>query len=162
MKTADLSDHFPDVQVCESVFRSFGGRTLFHGPIRTIRCFEDFALVRQLLGENGSGAILVIDGGGSMRRALLGDLLTRMGVDNGWTGIVINGPIRDSAEIGNMPIGVMATGTTPLRSFKEGQGETGVPVSFAGAEFSPGDYLYADKDGVLVSAHPLSLPDKSG
>ena len=161
MKTADLSDHFPDAQVCESALKSYGGCARFHGRIRTVKCFEDFTFVRHLLSENADGNVLVVDAGGSSR-AMLGDMLAQMAVDNGWSGAVINGLIRDSAEINTMPIGVRAMGTIPLRSNRDGRGESDVPVTFAGIRFTPGDYLYADEDGILVSSKPLTLPDDSG
>jgi regulator of ribonuclease activity A len=103
----------------------------------------------------GQGKVLVVDGGGSKRCALLGDLLAAKAVENGWNGILVNGCIRDSAEIAGMPIGVMALGTHPLKSVKKGIGESGVPVRFAGVTFKAGDYLYADEDGVILTATPL-------
>ncbi|MCY3770330.1 MAG: ribonuclease E activity regulator RraA [Gammaproteobacteria bacterium] len=159
MNTADLSDAYPDVQICEPLFRNFGRTISFHGPVRTVKCFEDNTCIRQALSQKVDGAVLVVDAGGSRRCAMLGDNLARMGLDNGWTGAVFNGLIRDSAEIGTMPFGVKALGTIPKRSQKEGVGKVDVPVSFAGVTFEPGDYLYADEDGIIVSSEPLALPD---
>ena len=159
MKTADLSDEYPDVQICEPVFQSFGGSRHFHGVIRTVKCFEDNTFVRETLSEKVEGAVLVMDAGGSRRCAMLGDILAQMGVDNGWVGVVINGLIRDSAEINAMPIGVKALGTIPIRSQKEGVGKKDVTITFAGVTFTPGEFIYADEDGVIVSDTELSLPE---
>ncbi len=131
---------------------------MFHGPIRTVKAFEDNTFVRQAVVEKVDGAVLIIDGGGSCRCAMLGDILAQKAVDNGWVGAIIFGLIRDSAEIGQMPFGVKAMGTIPLRSVKEGLGKADIPVKFAGVTFSPGSYVYADEDGILVSESPLSLP----
>ncbi len=159
MNTADLSDAYPDVPVCEPIFRNFGGTLQFHGPVRTVKCFEDNTYIRQALSQPADGAVLVVDAGGSRWCAMLGDNLARMGLDNGWAGAVFNGLIRDSVEISTLPFGVRALGTIPRRSRKEGVGKVDVPVSFAGVTFHPGDYLYADEDGMIVSGKPLVLPD---
>ena len=159
MKTADLSDQYTDIQICEPLFQSFGGNSRFHGQIRTVKCFEDNTFIRQTLSEKSDGGVLVVDAGGSRRCAMLGDILAQMAIDNGWVGGVFYGLIRDSAEINAMPIGVKALGTIPVRSIKEEQGKVDVTVRFAGVTFTPGDYLYADEDGILVSNQPLSLPD---
>lgn len=158
MNTADLSDEYPEVQICEPIFRNFGGTAQFHGPVRTVKCFEDNTYIRQALSEKVDGAVLVVDAGGSRRCAMLGDNLARMGIENGWVGSVFNGLIRDSAEINTLPFGVKALGTFPKRSLKEGVGKADVPVSFAGATFHPGDYIYVDQDGIIVSEEPLTLP----
>ena len=157
MKTADLSDQFPDLQYCEPVFQRFGGNPAFGGPIRTVKCFEDNSMVRQMLSQPGEGAVLVVDGGGSKRCAMLGDMLAQMGVDNDWAGVIMNGMIRDSADINQMPIGVRALGTFPLKSQKENIGKIDIPVKFAGVVFKPGHYLYADEDGIIVSEGELGL-----
>ncbi len=157
MKSADLSDKYPEAHVCESIFQSYGGNQHFHGPIRTIKCFEDFSLVKTLLSEKSNGEILVVDAGGSRRCAMLGDMLAQMGAENGWAGGIFNGMIRDSADIGTMPFGVKALGTHPRRSNKGGQGEENIPVTFAGVTFTPGDFVYADEDGILVSSVILEL-----
>ncbi len=160
MKTADLCDHHSDrVQMAEEAFADFGGRILFSGQIQTIKAFEDNSKVREAVGEAGTGKVLVIDGGGSMRRAMLGDLLAEKAVANGWNGIVINGCIRDSAEIATMDLGVKALGTHPCKTEKRGLGDRDVAVRFAGVDFIPGHYLYADEDGIIVSDVPLVLPE---
>jgi regulator of ribonuclease activity A len=155
-KTPDLCDaHSDELQIAEPGFRSFGGQSRFHGEIVTVKLFEDNSLVREALGLPGHGKVLVIDGGGSKRCALLGDLLAASAVENGWSGILVNGCIRDSADIAGMPLGVMALDTHPLKSVKKGVGETDLAVRFAGVTFRPGDYLYADEDGVILSSTPL-------
>lgn len=155
-KTADLCDaHEADVQVCEPLFRSFGGRRSFAGAISTIKCFEDNSLVREAVAEPGAGRVLVVDAGGSMRRAMLGDLLAAKAVANAWEGVVLYGLIRDAAEIKAMEIGVQALGTLPLKSVKKGVGERDVPVRFGGVTFAPGHRLYADEDGIICSDRSL-------
>ena len=150
-KTADLYDEYEDqLLVCEPLFRDYGGNCTFQGEIATIKCYEDNSLVRELLGEPGNGRVLVVDAGGSMRCAMLGDMLAQKGVDNGWAGVVMFGCIRDSVDIGQMPIGVKAMATNPRKSVKKGVGERDVAVRFAQVEFRPGDRLYADEDGVVV------------
>ncbi|MBL8471931.1 MAG: ribonuclease E activity regulator RraA [Rhodocyclaceae bacterium] len=154
--TADLCDeHAGKLRVCQPMFRSFGGRPAFGGAIATLKLFEDNSLVRTALESEGRGRVLVIDGGGSLRCALVGDQLALLGVKNGWAGIVVYGSIRDSAAIAQMDIGVMALGTHPMKTVKKGLGEADVPVSFGGISFHPGEYLYADADGVIVAAEPL-------
>jgi regulator of ribonuclease activity A len=154
--TTDLSDEFgEELQVCAPLFRDFGGRVRFAGPIATIKCFEDNSLVRDLVAQPGAGRVLVIDAGGSMRRAVLGDLLAKKAVDSGWSGFVIFGCIRDSAAIGRMSIGVKALGTNPLKTDKRGEGQRDVKVRFADATFTPGAWIYADEDGVLVAPRQL-------
>lgn len=154
--TTDLSDEFGDaLQVCQSLFRDFGGHVRFSGPIATIKCFEDNSLVRDLVAESGNGRVLVVDAGGSMRRAVLGDLLAKKAVNNGWSGFVIYGCIRDSAAISQMAIGVKALGTNPLKTDKRGEGQRDIKVRFADATFTPNDWIYADEDGVLVAPRKL-------
>jgi regulator of ribonuclease activity A len=150
--TADLcDDHGDRVQVCEPVFRAYGGRGAFHGPISTVRCFEDNSRVKEAVESPGAGRVLVVDGGGSRRHALLGDKLGLAAVGNGWAGVIIHGCIRDSVELG-----LRALGTIPLRSDKRGEGERDVPVRFAGVTFRPGEFVYADEDGIIVSATALT------
>ena len=154
--TADLCDQFSDeVEVCEPLFRVYGGEQRFAGELATIKCFEDNSLVRDLLAERGNGRVLVIDAGGSMRRAVLGDLLAQKAVDNGWVGVVIFGCLRDSGAIAKMPIGVRALGTLPLKTDKRGEGQRDLPVRFAGVTFSPGEWVYADEDGLIVARRAL-------
>jgi regulator of ribonuclease activity A len=154
--TADLYDQHDDgVQVALPLFADFGGRLQFHGSIRTVKLFEDNSLVRAALAEPGHGGVLVVDGGESLRCALLGDMLARLGYDNDWSGIIVSGCIRDSAVIATIDIGVKAIGTNPRKSVKLGAGQRDIPVTFAGVTFSPGEYLYADEDGILVSKRSL-------
>jgi regulator of ribonuclease activity A len=154
--TADLCDDHGDlVQVCEPIFHAFGGRMAFHGPISTVRCFEDNSRVKEAVESKGSGRVLVVDGGGSRRHALLGDKLGLAAVRNGWAGVIIHGCIRDSAELGRMDLGIRALGTMPLRSDKRGEGERDVPVRFAGVTFRPGEFVYVDDDGVIVAPHAI-------
>ena len=149
--TADLYDvHGDDLQSLSLQLRSFGGRSSFEGPIRTVRCFQDNALLKSVLGEPGEGRVLVIDGGGSVHTALVGDIIAELGRSNGWAGVVVNGAIRDSAVVGGMNFGCKALGTNPRKSTKTGAGERDVTVSFGGVDFAPGDMLYADTDGIVV------------
>ena len=150
-KTADLYDVYEEkLQVCEPVFSHFGGHRNFHGPIATVKCFEDNSMVKKQLGEAGQGRVLVVDAGGSLRCAMLGDLMATKAIDNGWAGVVMFGCVRDSVEVGEMPIGVLALATNPRKSQKKGIGDIGGVVSFAGVTFTPGEWLYADEDGIVV------------
>ena len=154
--TADLCDEHGDrVQVCEPIFQAFGGRRAFSGPISTVRCFEDNSRVKEAVEGRGDGRVLVVDGGGSRRHALLGDKLGAAAVRNGWAGVIIHGCLRDSAALGQMDLGIRALGAMPLRSEKRGEGERDVPVRFAGVTFRPGEFVYVDDDGVIVSAVAL-------
>jgi len=154
--TADLSDAHPRAQIAEPLFRDFGGVAAFHGPVVTVKVFEDNALVRTLLEEPGAGRVLVVDGGGSMRCALVGGNLAQLGVDGGWRGLIVFGCIRDSEEIRGMAIGVKALGTHPRKSEKGlHNGHRDRAVAFAGVTFKSGQWLYADADGILVSDTPL-------
>jgi len=155
--TADLCDEHGDaVQVCEPVFHAFGGRRAFSGPVSTVRCFEDNSRVKEAVNGPGEGRVLVVDGGGSRRRALLGDMLGEAAVKNGWAGVIIHGCIRDSAALGQMNLGIRALGTMPLRSEKRNEGERDVPVRFAGVTFRPGDFVYVDEDGIVLAHGPLA------
>ena len=150
--TTDLYDeHEGTVQTCSVQFRDFGGKTKFCGPIRTVRCFRDNQLFRALLDEPGDGAVVVIDGGGSTESALMGDLIAAKGAKNGWSGVVILGAIRDSAEIGRIDFGTKALGVNPAKSSKAGTGTIDEPVEFGGVTFTPGEWIYCDEDGILVS-----------
>jgi len=154
--TADLCDAHPDkVKVCTTAFRSFGKFTAFCGPIRTLSVLDDNALVRSTLEGPGRGAVLVVNGGSSLKRALVGDNLAKLAIDNGWAGIIVNAAIRDSTVIDTMDVGVKAIGTCPLRSDRDGIGEQDIPTSFGGVIFRPDDWIYADADGVIVSADRL-------
>ncbi len=156
-KTTDLCDANPsDVSVAlASGFRDYGARKSFYGKVVTVKCFEDNSFVRTALETDGEGCVLVVDGGGSMRCALLGDLLAALAIKNKWNGIVVYGCIRDSAAIADMQIGVKALDTIPLKSNKRNEGQQNIPVRFAGVEFMPGHFLYADEDDIIVSARPL-------
>ena len=150
--TADLCDAFPDrVRVVAPLFRDWGGISSFSGPIETIRVFEDNALVRQALEGEGHGRVLVVDGGGSLRTALVGGRLAALARDHDWTGIVVHGCIRDTVEIGAMRVGVRALGASPMKSGRTGKGQRSVPVTFAGVTFTPCEWLYADADGIVVA-----------
>ncbi len=151
-KTADLfDDHGDRLQVCEPLFCDYGGNKSFCGPIVTIKCFEDNSLVGDTLGTPGNGQVLVVDAGGSKRCAMLGDRLAQKGVDNGWAGVLMFGCIRDAEDIGTMPLGVKALATMPRKSIKKGIGEKDLEVCFAGVTFRSGEWLYADRDGIVVS-----------
>ena len=149
--TADLFDqHGESLQVLNLQMRRFGARARFNGLIRTVRCYEDNSLVRQVLETHGMGQVLVVDGGGSLRVALLGDQMAALAVGNGWAGLVINGVVRDSAAVDQMDIGVKALGTNPRKGVKRGDGQFDLPVAFGGVIFTPGERLFSDEDGVVV------------
>ena len=155
-KTADLCDEFEQsVGVAEPLLRDYGGNTSFCGSLATVKVFEDNVLVREALETDGQGRVLVVDGGGSTRCALVGHRLAQLAYENGWTGIIVDGCIRDSDEISRIPIGVKARHAVPKKSAKRGAGERDVPVRFAGLTFTPGDYLYADPDGIIVAERDL-------
>ena len=151
LPTADICDQH-DVQVAEPIFRDFGGKRAFGGPITTVKVFEDNVLVRSTLEQPGDGRVLVVDGGGSKRCALLGDRLATLARDNEWAGVIVYGCIRDSAPIATIEVGVKALGTHPRKSVKRGEGVRDEAVAFAGVTFAPGSYVYADEDGVVVSS----------
>lgn len=143
------------LRVVAPMFQCYGGKPSFSGTIVTLKLFEDNSLVRNALGEAGTGKVLVIDGGGSLRCALLGDQLAELAVKNGWEGVVVYGCIRDSAAINALPLGVRALNTHPLKTVKKNVGERDVPVTFGGITLKPGEWLCADEDGVIVSTRPL-------
>lgn len=152
--TADLCDAYADqkhFQIAEPLFTAFGAEPAFSGQITTLKVFEDNVLVRKTLQEKADNRVLVIDGGGSHRCALLGADLAQLACDNGWRGIVVYGCIRDSVEINQLPIGIRALHTHPLKSHKRGLGERDLLVTFAGVNFKKDHYLYADEDGMIVS-----------
>jgi regulator of ribonuclease activity A len=154
--TCDICDDFPDdVSVLDPLFRDYGARAAFAGRIVTIKCHEDNSRVRDLVAEDGRGAVLVVDGGGSLRRALLGDQLAAKAVANGWEGIVIFGAVRDVEALCEMDIGVKALGAIPVKTDKKGLGERDVALRFAGVDIVPGHFLYADGNGIVVSAREL-------
>ena len=159
-KTPDLCDAFESelgktLHVVAPMFKRYGARESFSGQITTLKLYEDNTLVRTVFAEDGSGKVLVIDGGGSMRCALVGDQLAALAHKNGWEGVVVYGCIRDSGIINSVDIGVRALDTHPQRSLKKGAGERDLAVTFGGVRFVPGDFLYADEDGVLVSSQEL-------
>lgn len=153
--TADLCDAHDQLSVVSPMFKSYGGRSAFGGRISTLKIHEDNSYVRKAVESAGEGRVLVIDGGASMRCALVGDQLAELAVKNDWAGILVYGCIRDSKAIGMMEIGVFALGTHPCKTVKRNVGEADVPVSFGGVTFTPGHYLYADEDGVILSASAL-------
>jgi len=154
----ELCDQFPElVQVVEPMFGNYGGKERFGGEIVTIKAFEDNSLVREQVAQPGAGKVLVVDGGGSLRRAMLGDMLAEKAASNGWEGIIIYGCIRDVNAIGETDIGVQALATHPMKTEKKGVGELNVQVVFGGVTFRPGEYVYADNNGVLVSSEALEL-----
>lgn len=156
MKTADLVDaHGDGVQFCNLPFLKLGKRRSFAGPIATVKCFEDNALLKSELQKAGDGRIMVVDGGASSRVALLGDQIAMILRDNGWAGIIINGSVRDSAEIDEMDVGVFCLSVTPKKSVKDGAGKANIPVQFGGVTFTPGAHAYVDADGVLTSSRDL-------
>ena len=156
--TADLCDSFSEeLQIAQPLFRAYGGTARFYGPAATVKVFEDNSLVREAFESDGMGRILVVDGTGSLRCALLGDMLAKLAIDNGWTGAIVNAPIRDSKVIGKMPIGIRALGTCPLKSVKLGAGQRELPVQFAGVSIKPGDWVYADEDGIVIASRELPL-----
>jgi regulator of ribonuclease activity A len=154
--TPDLCDQYPGlIQVVEPMFSNFGGREQFGGPITTVKCFEDNSCVKERVATPGEGRVMVVDAGGSMRRACLGDMLAEQASVNGWSGLIIYGCIRDVDEIMATDIGVQALGTHPMKTEKKGLGEIDIAVTFGGVTFNPGDYLYADNNGVIIATQAL-------
>ncbi len=156
LSTADLWDKYgSELQSCEVQFHQFGGKRTFHGPVRTIRTLEDNALIKQLLAGPGHGAVLIVDGGGSLRTALMGDIIAGAARTNGWAGVIIHGAVRDVIALGKLELGIKALGSNPRKSAKTGTGGVDEPVSFGGVNFRPGCWVYSDDDGIVVSATPL-------
>lgn len=154
----DLCDEYPDlVRVVEPMFRNFGGRTSFAGEITTIKCFEDNSLVARAVEENGEERILVVDGGASLRCGLLGDNLALKAAENNWAGIIIYGCVRDVDELVQINLGIQALNAMPLKSIKRNVGIRDEVLEFGGVSFVPGEFVYADNNGVLVSSKPLTL-----
>ncbi|HTY33516.1 ribonuclease E activity regulator RraA [Mycobacterium sp.] len=149
--TADLVDDIgADVRSCDLQFRQFGGRSDFAGPISTVRCFQDNALLKSVLSGPGDGGVLVIDGAGSLHTALVGDVIAELARSNGWAGLVINGAVRDAATLRGIDVGIKALGTNPRKSTKTGAGERDVEISLGGVSFVPGAIAYSDDDGIVV------------
>jgi len=153
--TADLFDAHPECSSCETPFRSFGKRRRFAGRIRTVKSYQDNVRLKELLSTPSQGEVLVVDGGGSLAAALIGDMIATLGMNSGWSGAVVHGAIRDSVAIDALDFGIKALSTNPRRSAKHGDGAVDVPVSFGGVTFVPGHWLYSDEDGILVSPVPL-------
>ena len=152
----DICDQFEDrVQLIDVEFKDFGGRACFYGEIATVRCYQDNSLVREVLQQNGKGKVLFIDGNGSCQKALLGDQVALLAVNNQWEGVIVYGAIRDVGEIRTMPLGVKALGTSPFKTEKRGAGEQQVSITVNTQVIPPGDYIYADLNGVLISKELL-------
>lgn len=158
--TPDLCDKYPDqVEVAEPIFNNYGGKRSFGGQIVTIKCFEDNSLVKETAAKPGNGKVMVIDGGASLRRSLLGDMIAENAVSNGWEGFIIFGAIRDVDVIAELQIGVKALNTIPLKTEKKGIGEYDRELRFAGVVFRPGEYVYADNNGIIISPRSLTIHD---
>ncbi|MFL1406312.1 ribonuclease E activity regulator RraA [Marinobacter sp. M1N3S26] len=153
--TPDICDDYPEVQVVEPGFQNFGGIDAFGGEVVTVKCFEDNSVVKEQVGKPGNGCVMVVDGGGSKRAALLGDMLAEKAAANGWAGLIIYGCIRDVDVIRKTELGVQALGTHPRKTDKKGIGDLNVPVTFGGVTFKPGQYVYADNNGIVVSEKKL-------
>jgi regulator of ribonuclease activity A len=154
----DICDDYPDeTAVLQPLFKDFGARRKFCGEIVTVKCFEDNSLVKELVGQGGNGRVIVVDGGGSMRRALLGDLLAAQAADNGWQGLLINGCVRDVEILSEINLGVKALSAHPVKTDKRGEGQRNVPVEFAGQKIVPGRYLYSDANGVVIASRDLGV-----
>ncbi|MCP5015615.1 MAG: putative 4-hydroxy-4-methyl-2-oxoglutarate aldolase [Ketobacter sp.] len=157
--TPDLCDAYPEsVRIVEPLFTNYGGRESFGGEIITVKCHEDNSLVKEHVGKPGAGRVMVVDGGGSLRCALLGDMLAEKAAQNGWAGLIIYGCIRDVDEIRNTDLGVQALRTIPIKSNRQGRGDLNIPVAFGGVTFHPGEYVYADNNGIIVSSVELAMP----
>ena len=154
--TCDLCDEYAAiVQIADPLFKSYGGRAAFCGQMSTVRCPEDNSLVREWVASDGRGKVLVVDGFGSLRRALLGDQLGEKAVANGWQGIVINGAVRDVEALEKLDLGILALAAIPVKTDKKGAGETDLSLRFAGVTFTPGHYVYADRSGLVVAPNAL-------
>ncbi len=159
VSTPDLCDAYPDLaRILEPIFKNYGGKTSFGGEIVTVKCFEDNSRVKENAGKPGQGKVMVVDGGGSLKKALLGDLITEAALNNGWEGFIIYGCIRDVEPISTMKIGVKALNSIPLKTQRKGEGENNVQITFGGVTFNPGEYVYADSTGIIVSSDPLLKP----
>ena len=149
--TADLVDDIgPDVRSCDLQLTQFGGRAMFAGPITTVHCLQDNALLKSVLGEPGNGGVLVIDGEASLHAALVGDVIAELGRSNGWSGLIINGAVRDASTLRTLDIGIKALGTNPRKSTKTGAGQRDIELHFGGVTFVPGEIAYCDDDGIVV------------
>ncbi|SDJ64272.1 ribonuclease E activity regulator RraA [Billgrantia gudaonensis] len=155
--TPDICDAHPEVRVLDPIFVNFGGREAFCGPVRTVKCFEDNSRVKEAVAEPGEGAVLVVDAGGSQRCALFGDMLAEQAANNGWAGVVMYGCVRDVDVLAETELGVQALGSHPRRSEKRGEGSRDIAVTFAGVTLHPGQWLYADNNGIVVAEERLPL-----
>lgn len=155
-KTADLCDDYSnELQILGSVFQSFGKKKRFTGPIVTVKVFEDNVLVKKALETIPAGSVLVVDGGGSRRCALLGDRLGEIAQDRGLAGVIIHGCVRDTAELAELNVGILALGSNPLKSKKQGKGEENISLNFLSIDWNPGEFVYADEDGVVIAKREL-------
>ena len=154
----DLCDQYPEVAVLDVIFTNYGGKKSFGGEVVTVKCFEDNSLVKTLVGQPGEGRVIVVDGGGSMRAALLGDMLAEKALANGWEGLVINDCIRDIDVISTTDLGVQALNIHPRKTEKRGLGDLNVSVTFAGVTINPGAFIYADNNGIILSDKKLNMP----
>ena len=156
--TPDISDRWPEqTRLIPQTFIQYGAQSIFYGEIVTVKCFEDNSRVKELLATPGHGKVLVVDGGGSRRKALMGDLIAESAVKSGWAGVVIYGVIRDAGTISTLDLGVQALGTVPIKTERKGVGDVNVNIDIAGVTLSPGMYLYADSNGILVTQDELDL-----
>ena len=158
--TSELCDLYAEqVDVVEPIFSSFGGVSNFYGKVTTVKCFESNGLIAEVLEENGEGRVLVIDGGGAVRRSLIDAELAQLAVDNGWEGIIVYGAVRQIQQLENLDIGIHALAPIPVSADESSAGESDVPVNFGGVTFFPEDYIYADLTGIILSQEPLDLDD---
>ncbi|UXN37058.1 ribonuclease E activity regulator RraA [Avibacterium paragallinarum] len=158
--TSTLCDIYLDqVDVVEPIFSNFGGLTSFHGKVTTVKCFENNGLIAEILEENGEGHVLLVDGGGAVRQALLDAELAQLAADNGWEGIIVYGAVRQIQQLENIDIGIQALAPIPVGANSDTQGEVDIPVNFGGVTFFPEDYVYADLTGIILSQEPLDLED---
>ncbi len=156
LSTPDLCDQFPEqVSVLDPVYKSFGGNESFYGEVVTVKCFEDNSKVKQLVDTDGTGKVMVVDAGGSMRRACLGDMLAEKAQKNGWAGIIIYGCVRDVEILKTLNIGVQALGSHPMKTDKRDLGDINISLQFSGVTVAPGNYIYADLNGIIVAASQL-------
>ncbi|QUN07395.1 putative 4-hydroxy-4-methyl-2-oxoglutarate aldolase [Shewanella yunxiaonensis] len=154
----DLFDTYPEqIQLLSLPLTQYGGKHVFWGEVVTVYCFEDNSMVKQLLARPGQGRVLVVDGGGSLDKALMGDLIGQSAADNGWAGVVINGAIRDAGALSTMPIGIKALGTNPIKTERKGLGDVNCPLVFGKQTVAPGMFIYADDNGLAVSNTALDL-----
>lgn len=158
--TSELCDFYADqVDVVEPIFSSFGGVSSFYGKVTTVKCFENNGLIAEVLEENGEGRVLVVDGGGAVRRGLIDAELAQLAADNGWEGIIVYGAVRQIQQLENIDIGIHALAPIPVGADESTAGESEIPVNFGGVTFFPEDYIYADLTGIILSQEPLDLED---